>query len=313
MKSPCQRSGPRPPGVGGLVDHPERHPVGDVPDDHAADRQDPPLGEVLGDEDHRDAQEQTDDEAEVLDQPQLLLADIEEYPVGELGPRLDVLDDHELDVEHLVDVLADLLGDGGDELGQLGPHPLVDRLADHLGEAVPQLRPLPLHDPLDQGSDLRLGTADDLHGELLRLELAVELRRRAHLGDAGVDGDAPHLRRPRRDDPLPAEAAVHQPGDLLEPAWQHADQRLHPADTPAAEVDRVEEHDHPAPVGDVADHPCEERDGQIPEQLVAHGEKRPRTPGPVAIIEQSGEGLHRARSPCAPTSARASPWRSPPG
>ena len=51
-------------------------------------------------------------------------------------------------------------------------------------------------------------TCDDVLGDLVRLELLVELRRRTQLGDRLVHRDAAHLRGPRRDDPLPADAAL---------------------------------------------------------------------------------------------------------
>ena len=43
---------------------------------------------------------------------------------------LDVADHHQLDVEQLVDVLADLVGDLADDVGQLLLNAGVDRLAD---------------------------------------------------------------------------------------------------------------------------------------------------------------------------------------
>ena len=50
--------------------------VGDVADDHAADRQQPPrVEEELGDDRHRDAEHQAEPEAEVDDELQLLRAD----------------------------------------------------------------------------------------------------------------------------------------------------------------------------------------------------------------------------------------------
>ena len=56
-----------------LEDHPDAEPVGHVADDHAADRQHPPLvGSSLGHEGHRDAEQEAEEEAEVDDEPQLL-------------------------------------------------------------------------------------------------------------------------------------------------------------------------------------------------------------------------------------------------
>ena len=64
--------------------------VRDPADDHAADRQQPPLGHKCGDEHDRDPEQEAEDEAEVDHQPQLALADVGEHPVGELRLRLEV-------------------------------------------------------------------------------------------------------------------------------------------------------------------------------------------------------------------------------
>jgi hypothetical protein len=62
----------------------------------------------------------------ILDEPELALPDVQEHPVGEL--RVEPLDHHQLDVDELVDPLADLSGQPSHHLGQLVEHPVTDQL-----------------------------------------------------------------------------------------------------------------------------------------------------------------------------------------
>ena len=60
----------------------------------------------LRDEGEWDALDEAEDEAEVHHHPQFLPTHLEEDPVGELRVLLDDPDDHQLDVEQLIDVLG---------------------------------------------------------------------------------------------------------------------------------------------------------------------------------------------------------------
>src|SRR5450759_679436 len=52
------------------------------------------------------------------------------------------------------------------------------------------------------------------------LELLVDSGGAADLGDGGVDRHATHFGGAGRDDPLPADAAVHHSRDLLDLPWR---------------------------------------------------------------------------------------------
>ncbi len=163
--------------------------------------------------------------------------------------------------------LADLVGDRADDLRELLLHPLVDRLADPRGHVVPEPRVLAFHRPLDDLADVAPGALEDVLGDLLGLELVVELLRAAELGDPLVDRDRAHLRGARGDDPLPADPALHHPRDLLDPARQEPRQLSQQRHPRAPEPDRLEQHDHAGPVGHVADRPREDRHREDADQV----------------------------------------------
>ena len=94
-------------------------------------------------------------------------------------------------------------------------------------QVAPERRVLPLHDLLDHPRHLRFEDLHDVLGDLVRLELLVELLRRTELVDRLVHRDAAHLGGPRRHDPLPAEAALEDAGHLLQLARQHARELPH--------------------------------------------------------------------------------------
>ena len=183
------------------------------------------------------------------------------------------MDHHQLHVEELVRVGADLVGDGADESRELLLDAGVDRLAQPRRQVVPELWMLALHDPVDHVVDLAAGVLQDVLGDRLRVEPLVEVAGAAQLRDPLVDGDRAHLRRPRGDDPLPAEAALHHARDLLDPARQHVGERLQAGHPDAAKPDRVEEHPDPGPVGHVADRAGEQRDREQAECLAVHGDR----------------------------------------
>ena len=136
---------------------------------------------------------------------------------------------------------------------------------------MPQARLLALHDPVDDDRQVVPRRDDDLLGDLVGLELVEELLGAPDLGDAAVDGEAPHLGRARRDDPLPADAAQHHARDLLELAGQQADERLGRRHLPPLEVDGIEQHEHAGPVGDIADHSGDDRNAQQRDGALVHG------------------------------------------
>ena len=210
----------------GLVDHPEREPVRDVADQDAADRQQPPrMEDDLGEDRRRDADREAEEEAEVDDEAELLLPDLEEDPVAQLGLLLHPPDHHQLHVEQLLDVVAHLVHDLADERRQLLLHPLVDGLAEPRRQVVPHPRVLALHDPLDDVADVAAHALEHVLDDPLLVELLVEVGRRAELRDPLVDRDRAHLRGARRDDPLPPDTALHDAGDLLYPARQEVRER----------------------------------------------------------------------------------------
>ena len=140
-EEPLDREGPDLARLYRLVDHPQGQQVGDVADDDAADGQHPPLREGPDDEDHGRPQQQPEKEAEILDEAQLLLADLEEHPVGQGRVGLDVADHHQLHVQQLIYVLADLVGHRTHHAGQLLLNAGVDGVADELGQAAPAADP----------------------------------------------------------------------------------------------------------------------------------------------------------------------------
>ena len=159
-------------------------------------------------------------------------------------------------------------------------------------QVAPQLRVLALHDPVDDVVDVVLGDVDDVLGDRLGLELLVEVARRPDLRDPLVDRDRAHLRGPVRDDPLPADPAVHDPRDLLRPAREQLGDGGEAGNLEAVEADRVEEHPDPGPVDDVADHAREERDAQVFEKVAVH---RPR-PGSDLIRGGARRDAHSRRA-----------------
>ncbi len=109
-------------------------------------------------------------------------------------------------------------------------------------------------------ADLAARRRRDVVGDLVRLELAVEVADAADLQQRLVHRDAGHLGHPRRDDALPAEpAVVRDRRDHLHPARQVGVQEPQARDPHAVEPHRLEQHDHAGPVGDVADHAGEQR------------------------------------------------------
>ncbi len=120
-----------------------------------------------------------------------------------------------------------------------------------------------------------------MFGDPVRLEFAVEVGDAAELGQALVDGDAGHLVRTRRDDPLPAQpAVVTNQRQHLNPARQDREDHLEQRDLEPVEADRPEQHEHAGPVGDVADHAGEQGDAdQVDQQLVVHPPSRSQSIG----------------------------------
>jgi hypothetical protein len=104
-----------------------------------------------------------------------------EDPVRHRRVLLEAADDHELDVEELVDVGADLPRDVVDYLGELFLHPLVDALPEPAREVAPEGRVLALHDPLHV-ADVPSCRVEAVLGDLVRLELLVEVAGAAELG-----------------------------------------------------------------------------------------------------------------------------------
>ena len=265
-------NGPILPRLDRLEDHQHPRAVRRPADDHAADRQHPPVGQRGDDEDHRDPEQEAEEEAEVDHQPQLPAADVLEDPVGELRMRLDVADHHQLHVEELIDVVGDLVGDDLlDDLGQLLPGRGPGRASRTRGGRSCQS--CGCSRSMIRSTTSRMSPraeAEDVLGDLLGLELLVEVARGPELGDPLVDRDRAHLRGAGGDDPLPADAAVHDPRDLLEPARQQPGERAQAGDAEADEADRVEEHPDPGPVDHVADRAREHRDRDLFEQLAVH-------------------------------------------
>ncbi len=232
------------------------------PTSHAEHREQPPLTEPVVDDGHRDAEREAEDEAEGHHQVELALAEVAEDPHHEGRVLLEVVDHHDLRIEELVDVLTDLVGHGAYDARHLRLHAGDHDLPRTRRQVAPQRRVLAPHDLLDHGRHLRLEDLHDVLGDLVGLELLVELLRRTELGDRLVHGDAAHLRCPRGHDALPADAALQDPGHLLELAGKHPRELPHPGDLDAVEADRGEQHDQAGPVDQPADDTGEDRDGE---------------------------------------------------
>ncbi|SLH16177.1 Uncharacterised protein [Mycobacteroides abscessus subsp. abscessus] len=130
-----------------------------------------------------------------------------------------------------------------------------------------ELRMLAPQDLLDDVGDLRVGDGRQVFGELVRVELAIEVRDAAEFGQPFVDGDAGHLVRPRGHDALPAEpAVVAEQRQHLDALGQERVQRAQAGHVHAVEGQRAEQHQHTGPVGDVTDDASEKRNRQKFEQ-----------------------------------------------
>ena len=255
------------PPFGGLVDHPERDPVGHVADDHPEQRQQPPVGHEVGQPGDRDPEQEAEREAEVTDERQFAPAHVEEHAVGELS--VEATDHEQLDVDELVDVLADHRGQVADDLGELPVDALPDQILDAVGELGPQPRMLAPHHPVDDRRGLAAQAADHLLGDPRGVELLEEFARRAELRDPDIDGDAAHLRGARGDDPLPADAADHHARHLLDAIGEPCGDPVEPIPADATELHGVEEHQDGRPVGHIADSTGDERHGQERDRAIA--------------------------------------------
>jgi hypothetical protein len=154
-----------------------------------------------------------------------------------------------------------------DDLRQLLLHARVHALAHLRREVAPEIGVVALHDPLDRVAQLAARRLEDLLGDLLGLDLLVEVLGGADLGDPLVDRDRAHLRCARRHDPLPAEPAAHDPGDLLDLARHRPHDLRQARNLDAGELHRLEQHPDARPVRHVADRPREERDADHREDL----------------------------------------------
>ena len=164
-----------------------------------------------------------EDEAEGHHQVQLALAEVAEDPHHERRILLEVVDHHDLRVEQLVDVHADLVGDACvRRSGSWAWTRAIDRLrGPRRGRSRQRFGCSRAMMSSIIFGHVRLEDRDDVLGDLVGLELLVELRRRTELGDRLVHRDAAHLRGARRHDALPADAALQEPGHLLDLARQH--------------------------------------------------------------------------------------------
>ena len=150
--------------------------VGHPADDHAADRQHPPVRE----------------NAKVITTTGIPSRSPKKKPkltirrssrgrprgrsrLASSGLLLDLADHHQLHVEQLVDVGADLVGDVADDLRQLLLRPGRGPPRGPRRQVVPELRVLALHDPLDHVADVAAGGGEDVLGDRLGVELAVEV------------------------------------------------------------------------------------------------------------------------------------------
>jgi len=147
-------------------------------------------------------------------------------------------------------------------------------------QVAPEGGVLVAHDLFDELGELGAEQLYDVLGDPVRLEILIELRGRAELGDRLVDGDGAHLGGAGGDDPLPADAAQHQAGDLLHLVGQHRGQLPETGHGDAVEADRAEQHDQAGPVDENADHGGE-------------GGDRPEDP-PLDVGEPLGQLTHPA-------------------
>ena len=106
-----------------------------------------------------------------------LLAEVAEDPHHQRRVVAEVVDHHDLGVEQLVDVDPDLVGDPADDGRELRLDPLDDGLAHRARQVAPQPRVLAAHHLVDELRDLGTEDGDDVLGDLVGLELLVELRR----------------------------------------------------------------------------------------------------------------------------------------
>src|SRR5581483_3087209 len=215
-------------------------------------------------------------------------------------PRLlvEALDHHQLDVQQLIEVFPDLIGEVRDDRRQLLQHPRIDGLAYLLGQLRPQPRMLPSHDAVDGRAHIVARDLDDLVGHLLGLELIPEFRWGPELCDADVHGQAAHLGRARGHDPLPPDPSHHQSRDLADASREHAHDMTQRGNPQALEVDGVEQHQHPGPVRQIADRAREERNGdQRDESVAAHSTSNgtvARLMPFVAVITGASSGIGEA-------------------
>ena len=159
-------------------------------------------------------------------------------------------------------MLADLVGHAVDELRQLRVDAGVDGGADRWRRVSPQLRVLAAQDPLDQLVHLVGGGREDVLGDLVGVEPLVELGGAPQPRDALVDGDGPHLRRTRGDDPLPPDATLRHTRDRLQLARQQPVDGAEPGDRDTDELDGVEEELDPDVVRGETDEPGDDGDRQ---------------------------------------------------
>ena len=143
------------------------------------------------------------------------------------------------------------------------------------------------HHLVDQLRDLGPEHPDDVLGDLVGLELLVELPRRTELGDRLVDGDAAHLGGPGRHDPLPADAALEQARHLLELARQHRGELAQAGHLEPVEPDRGEQHPQARPVDQEADDAGEDRDRRERDQWTS----------PAQSLNQSTRGSSTVTAP----------------
>ncbi len=117
QEQPVHLDAQDPAGLRRLEDQPHAQGVGDPADDHAEDRKQPPLAEPVVDHRDRDPEAEAEDEAERDHQVELALPEVAEDPHHQRRVPLEVVDDHDLGVEQLVDVLADLVGHRAHDAG----------------------------------------------------------------------------------------------------------------------------------------------------------------------------------------------------
>src|SRR6185437_3505347 len=131
-----------------LEDHRDADVVDHPADDDAAQGQHPPVRVDLQHAEQHEPDREAEVETEVLHERQLLASHDQEQLVEQLRVRGEVADHHELGVDQLIDVRADLVRDVPDYAGQLLPDPGVHGLLDDRRQVVPELRVLLFHDQL---------------------------------------------------------------------------------------------------------------------------------------------------------------------